>query len=105
MKITDGKPLSAGLNVSLMEPVAMARLGEKQSPARKRRKAIAPKLWLKPAPSVKIAPSGILRRYTGYLPTVSDNGPPTMGPKPRANTYIDKGRIACVVPTPNSCRS
>jgi hypothetical protein len=52
-----------------------------------------------------MAPNGVLKRYTGYRPTVSDRGPPITGPRPRAKTYIDRGRIACVVLTPNSSRN
>lgn len=102
MKIVDGRARLTGLKVSLIVPPAMARDGAKQNPARKRRTQTPAKLWLNPTPNVNRLPSTTVPRYTGYLPTVSDKGPPTTGPSPSARTYSERGSIATVLPTPNS---
>jgi hypothetical protein len=86
-----------------MTPVAMARLGAKQKPARKRRIHNPAKVFANPTPTQNKAARGVLIIYTGYRPTVSDNGPPTTGPSPKAKTYRVRFAIASVLVTPNSC--
>lgn len=48
--------------MSLIVPAAIARLGEKLNPARKRSTQRVAKFWANPAPIVKIAPKGVLAR-------------------------------------------
>lgn len=95
----------AGRKVSLIVPTKMANVGAKQNPARKRKMHSPAKVGLNPAPIVNKVPSSIIPAYTGYLPTVSERGPPTTGPSPSAKVYSDVGNIATVLLTPNSFMS
>lgn len=76
----------AGLHTSLIVPAAIANIGAKQNPARNRNTQIPAKVLLSPTPKVNKLPNTIEPMYTGYRPMVSDRGPPTTGPRARANT-------------------
>jgi len=86
IKNVEGMPRSTGRYISLREPVAMARLGAKQNPARKRRMLRPANEWVRPAPRVNSVPRTSPPMYIGSLPTVSERGPPTTGPRASAKT-------------------
>lgn len=58
MKTAETGPRVLARNVSDSEPAATAKTGAQHNPAMNLKKHKAPKLCVKPAPSVKRAPSG-----------------------------------------------
>lgn len=105
MNKVDGGPRSIGRYVSLSTPAPTARLGPKKKPDKNLMMTSPAKLCVSPEPRANRPPRTTAIKYTECLPAVSERGPPKIGPRPRARTYIDKGRKATVLSTPNSAIS
>ena len=82
-----------------MVPDPTARQELPKSPAKNRHAHRAANVLLNPAPRVNNMEIKLVVRYTMSLPYVSLIGAEIMGPKPRAKTHSERGRIAAVVDT------
>ena len=68
MYIAEAVARRSGFVISAIDPPPIEREGEKVRPAKKRRMQRVQMFCEKPAPMVKIAPSGVETKYTTYLP-------------------------------------